>query len=252
MALGTLSPHLPAKSPKLRAGGGGRPPVNRSRGGDWGGGRGGDGAPDYGERLRRCRLGMAVALVSIVMVFVCFSAAFLLRQASGVYDGASGTIVHDWQPLLLPLNLLWLNTIVLLASSVTIELAKRHAIEQAALAPILSIPGIKADTRYVPWLPITIALGFTFLGGQWLAWADMQRHGWWISSGASSSFFYILTGTHALHLLGGILALLYAEALALRHKPVEQRRIVVDVTAWYWHVIDILWIYLFALLAYGG
>lgn len=252
MALGTLGPRSPVNNPRVHPGGGGRPPVDRSRGGGWGGGRGGDGAPDYGERLRRYRLGMAVALVSIVMLFLCFSAAYLLRENTGVYDMNTGAVTHDWQPLHLPMALLWLNTLVLIASSVTIELARRQAVRQAALAPALSIPGIRSDDRFIPWLPITVLLGFAFLGGQWLAWLDLGRRGWLVETTVSSSFFYVLTGTHALHIVAGLVALLYAMLLAFRRKPYEQRRIVVDVTAWYWHVIDILWIYLFVLLAYTG
>lgn len=250
MALGTLSPRLPVETPKIRSGGGSRPPLDGSRGGGWGGGRGGDNAPDYGERLRRYRLGMAIGLVSIVMLFVCFSLTYIFRQMTGVYDPSTGTQIRDWQPLHVPLVILWINTAVLALSSVTMELARRQAIQRAVLAPALSIPGIKADDhRPVPWLGFTVALGVAFISGQALAWHDLQRHGWSISTGPSSSFFYILTATHALHLVGGLFALLYALAVGWAHKPVEQQRIIVDVTSWYWHVIGLLWIYLFALLA---
>jgi cytochrome c oxidase subunit 3 len=250
MALGTLSPRLPVETPNIRSGGGSRPPLDGSRGGGWGGGRGGDNTPDYGERLRRYRLGMAIGLVSIVMLFVCFSLTYIFRQMTGVYDPTTGTVVRDWQPLRAPMAILWINTLLIAASSVTMELARRQAIERTVLAPALAIPGIKADDRRpVPWLGITVVLGATFISGQVLAWQDLYHRGLSVSTGPSSSFFYILTGTHALHLIGGMLALLYALAVGWARKPVEQRRIIVDVTSWYWHVIGLLWIYLFALLA---
>ncbi|HYH00829.1 MAG TPA: cytochrome c oxidase subunit 3 [Terriglobales bacterium] len=250
MALGTLSPRLPVETPKIRSGGGGRPPLDRSRGGGGGGGRGGDNRPDYGERLRRYRLGMAVGLVSIVMLFVSFSLTYIFRKMGGVYDQATGMIVRDWQPLHIPLGILWANTLVITVSSLTMELARRQAAQRVLLAPVLAIPGIKADDRRpMPWLGITVLLGFGFIVGQILAWKDLQNHGWFLSTGPSSSFFYILTGTHAVHLVGGLVALCYAVFATRRQRPVEERRIIVDVTSWYWHVIGALWIYLFALLA---
>ena len=251
MALGTLSPRLPVEAP-VRTGGGGKPPVDHSSGGGGGGGRGGDGgAPDYQERLRRYRLGMAIGLVSIVMLFISFSTAYILRETSGVYDPVSGDIVRNWAQLKLPMGLLWLNTLLLLSSSITVELARRQTARQALIAPILAIPGIRNDERHFPWLHITIVLGFAFITGQVLAWKELVQRGFLMGSGASSSFFYLLTGTHALHLLGGVAALLYAIVITWMRKPIEQRHIVIDVTAWYWHVIDLLWIYLFALLAFA-
>jgi cytochrome c oxidase subunit III len=69
-----------------------------------------------------------------------------------------------------------------------------------------------------------------------------------MSTNPSSSFVYLLTVTHAVHLAGGLIALLWAASSSLLHKPVEARRIAVDITAWYWHFMLVLWIYIFALL----
>jgi cytochrome c oxidase subunit III len=95
---------------------------------------------------------------------------------------------------------------------------------------------------------VTVVLGLGFLFGQWMAWQELANRGFALATSASSSFVYLLTGTHAVHLAGGVLALLYAAAASLLHKPVEARRIVVDVTAWYWHFMALLWLYIFALL----
>ena len=72
----SLNPTLPVKEPKAKLGSGGRPPVDRWHGGGDGGGGRGDGAPDYGERLRRYRLGLGVGLASVVMLFVSFTSAY--------------------------------------------------------------------------------------------------------------------------------------------------------------------------------
>lgn len=249
MPLGTTSPNLTGTRPSLGPGGSGRPPLDRPRGGGGGGGgHGGDGIPDYSERLRRYRLGLAIALVSVVTLFVCMGAAFLFREGFSSYDPSTGMYVRDWTPLHLPLRVLWFDTIVLMASSLTLELARRQAVRRAAIAPALRIPGVADDGPGLPWLQLTVVLGFTFLGGQVVAWQIVQR-GLMRPNGISDSFFYILTGTHAFHVLVGVFALTYAVSLKLRSKPDEHRRVVIDVVSWYWHVIGVLWIYLFALLA---
>jgi cytochrome c oxidase subunit 3 len=242
----------PAAKPKI--GGGGRPPVLRFPG--YGGGGGGgrdDGYPDFGERLRRYRLGLMVGLAAVVMLFVSFTSAYIVRQGLGTYDSAAKVYVTDWKPLKLPMGLLILNTGLLLASSFTIEMARRAAFAEAAVAPVTEMPGIaKDEARGFPWLAVTVVLGFGFLAGQLLAWHELGRRGFYVSSTPSSSFFYVLTGMHAIHLFGGLVALLYALAAVFRSRPLERRRIVVDVTAWYWHFMAILWLYIFALLKFAA
>ena len=106
-------------------------------------------------------------------------------------------------------------------------------------------------TTPAPWLPITLVLGLGFLAGQWMAWGQLARQGVFISSNPSSSFFYLLTGTHALHLAGGLAALAYAAGTALLSQAWERRRMVVDVTSLYWHFMAVLWLYIFALLQFA-
>jgi len=141
---------------------------------------------------------------------------------------------------------------VLLLSSVTIEFARRQLARQVALEPVQSIPGVSLGReRKFPWLALTIVLGFSFLGGQWLAWSDLAERGFYVATGPSSSFVYLLTGTHAVHLFGGIIALLVAGLSVVLNRPLPSRRIVVDVTAWYWHFMALLWIYILALLEFA-
>jgi cytochrome c oxidase subunit 3 len=107
------------------------------------------------------------------------------------------------------------------------------------------------EASSAPWLPITLVLGLGFLAGQWMAWSQLARQGVFISSNPSNSFFYLLTGAHAVHLVGGVLALAYAATTAVLSQAWERRRMVVDVTSWYWHFMAALWIYIFALLQFA-
>jgi cytochrome c oxidase subunit III len=242
--MGIVTPHPVVRDPKIGHGGGDSPP---SFGGG-GNGRGGD-SPDYGERLRRARLGLVVGLTPVIMLFVGFTSALVVRQGLPTFDAQSNSYIRDWLPVNLPWALLLVNTFVLLASSLTMELARRTITRQAALAPVKSIPGVSlGDERTFPWLGITIIMGIGFLVGQYLAWRELADRGFYLATSSSSSFVYLLTGMHAIHLAGGIIALLYAGVTSLLERPVEARRIVVDIAAWYWHFMALLWIYIFALL----
>lgn len=226
-------------------GGGSYPPI---RGGGENNG-GGDGHPDYGQRLRRVRVGLAIGLTSVCMIFVSLTSAYIVRRGLPTFDDQTGTYTRDWIPVQLPLALLLINTALLGASSLTAELARRQITRQAALAPVRSIPGVSLGQESgFPWLSLTVILGLGFLTGQWLAWRELADRGFYLATSASSSFVYLLTATHGVHLLGGVLVLLYSAAVSLLHRPVEGRRIVVDVTAWYWHFMFVLWLGIFALM----
>jgi cytochrome c oxidase subunit 3 len=232
----------------------------RSGGGDDGRG-GGDGLPDsipdfipnYGERLRRARMGLAVAMTPIVMLFVSFTAVYLIRRGFVSFDLSGAGYIRTWLPVRLPWTLLWANTAVLIASSVTIDLARREITREAALAPLQSMPGISlGDERRFPWLGVTTVLGGVFLAGQLFVWSKLSARGFHLAGGTSSSFVYILTAMHGLHLAGGVLALIFANLAAVLHRPVETRRIVVDVTSWYWHCMTALWIYILVLFSFAA
>ncbi len=220
--------------------------------GGWGSGSSRGVTADYRGRLRRARLGLAVALTPIAMLFVSFTSAYIVRQGLPTLDERSGTYVRDWLTVSLPLGLLLVNTAVLLASSLTMELARRQIARRAALAAIGPVPGVSiGDEREFPWLGITVVLGLGFLTGQSLAWHELAARGFYMATSPSSSFVYLLTVAHAVHLGGGLLALLYAVAGKWLRKPVESRYIVADTTAWYWHFMALLWIYIFALLEFA-
>lgn len=175
------------------------------------------------------RIGIWVALAGILMLFIALTSALVVRQSPALNGGQ-----FDWVAIQIP-GVLWVNTVVLVISSVTMELARR------ALA--------RNDYGSLKrWIVITTLLGASFLVGQVIAWEQLAAQGIYVNSHPHSSFFYLLTSLHALHLLGGVIALCYVTVNALRMRIGMKQRTAVGVTATYWHFMDGLWVYLFALL----
>lgn len=242
--MATYSPSTPTN----RLGGDAPVPPN---GGDGGGDSSGSSFHDYGARLRRARLGLVCGIATVSMVFISLTSAYVVRQGLPTFDGATNSYVRDWGMVQLPWLLLGINTALLLISSVSMEFARRQISQRAALDPLQSMPGISiGEGKSFPWLGVTVLLGVGFLIGQGMAWSELHARGFFVDTNPNSSFVYLLTAAHALHLAGGILALVWAAGASLLHRPIQDRRIVVDVTAWYWHFMAVLWLYVFALLAF--
>lgn len=211
-----------------------------------------EGFPDYERRLYRARLALVLGIAASSVVFVTVTVVLLVRQSNVVLDSETHAYVREWKRITLPVRLLLWNSFILLLASTTIEMARRNLAREMLLAPVHAIPGIAPDREWrVPWLGMTVLLGLAFLGGQWLAWDSLRRHGFHVSTVGMSPFFYVLTGAHAVHVIGGIVALLYACAIAVLHRSIEHRRIVAEVAAWYWHFMGALWLCIFALLQFG-
>ncbi len=203
-------------------------------------GANGDAVLSFEVRLRRARLGLLVGLVGIVMVFISFTSAYVVRQGLPTLDPGTNTLVRDWFSVRLP-SLLFLNTVVLLISGGSMELARRQALRE-----------FRSEIESgIPWLALTVLLGLSFLVGQWTVWQKLAASGFYLSTNPSSSFVYLLTGTHAVHLLGGVFALLFACGAALLRREPESRAVVVDIAAWYWHFMTVLWVYIFCLLKFA-
>lgn len=170
------------------------------------------------------RTGVWVGLAAITMSFAAFTSALLVRQTTGT----------DWHHLTVP-PIVFANTIVLLASSVTLEIARRRV---AAYARNQGVD------RLVPlrWLAVTLALGILFVAGQYVAWTKLRAEGLYLASNPNSSFFYVLTAVHALHVLGGLGGLLRV-FVKLRNPIFTLRRSTMDATSYYWHFMGILWLY---------
>ena len=201
---------------KKNGGSGGLPPA--------GGGGGDDGKNRPSRRPSQSRYytGIAVGIVSVLMFFMALASAFLVRKGS-----------PDWIPVRIPV-LLWFNTAVLVTSSGTLELARKR----------LANSNPQGFRNF--WL-VTTALGVLFLIGQLAAWRILVREGIYLASNPASSFFYIFTGAHALHLVGGVAALIY---VAQRNFDLAKvtRTVAADITSYYWHFMDALWLFLLALL----
>ncbi len=172
------------------------------------------------------RITMWVVLASIIMMFVALSSAYIVL---------SGT--DNWRPVRMP-GMFFLSTGLILTSSVTIEAAK------------LSLKR-RADEKSARWITVTLILGLAFLLSQLAGWRQLAAQGVYFAGHPHSSFFFIFTGLHGIHLLGGILALGYLVVRGFRNwqgTPTIKRKALTDVVSLYWHVMDGLWIWLFLLL----
>jgi cytochrome c oxidase subunit III len=192
------------------------------------GGWGGDGSDGRGASRRASFVGLLVLLASTTMLFGAFASAFLVRRGFG----------DDWQATPKP-PILFVNTAILLASSVALETSRRS----------LARGNRPAFNRY--WTVGTL-LGFAFLAGQALAWRQLADVGVLVATNPSSSFFYLLTGAHAVHLLGGLTALSWVNYNALRFRLGPRKRTVADLSALFWHFLDALWLVLMLMFWFLG
>jgi cytochrome c oxidase subunit III len=237
-------PTVAIDDPKVSTGAnGGSPPR-------WVDGDGDFHSPSFEARLRRARLGLFVGVVGIVMIFVSFASAYIVRQGLPTFDSRTNSLVHDWIPVRLP-RLLLVNTCVLLLSSITIELARRNASRDAPSTRVASIPGVSTHGgEKTSWLAITVGLGLIFLAGQGMAWRELAARGFYLSASPSSSFVFLLSGMHGVHLLGGVIALLIAGLASLLRYSAASQLIWLDVTSWYWHFMAFLWVSILCLLEF--
>ena len=183
---------------------------------------------DPESHANRYRIGMWVALASVTMMFTSLSSAYIVRANSS----------NDWTSLPMP-RVLIVSTLLILASSVTLELARRKL--KASLTK-----------AYTQWVVVTVILGIGFLASQLYAWQQLKSWGLYLQSNPHSSFFYLLTGAHAVHLAGGLLGLsflwLRSRSVTREAAVLTKRQASTDAVTIYWHFMDALWIYLFLLL----
>ena len=187
---------------------------------------------------RNHTLGMAFALTAIGMLFTGLTSSYVVRQGLG----------DDWSRIPMP-RILLVNTAILLAGSLTIERARSELREGARRSA-------------GNWVLLTLALGVAFLSGQLVAWRLLAAQGFSLSANPHSSFFYVLTGLHGLHLAGGLLALGWTALLTWNNSPAfagsgfasrpGRAGRWVDCSALYWHSMDALWVFLLVLLFVWG
>ena len=120
---------------------------------------------------------------------------------------------------------------------------------EAVLEPMGRIPGVRLERRLSLWWVRGAALaGVGFLAGQCYAWRQLHLQGVEMSGGPAGLFFYLLTGGHALHLVAGLVILLYLCLAPGPRRSLEQRCIALDVTALYWHFMAMMWLYVLLVL----
>lgn len=176
------------------------------------------------------RTGIWVGLAAIAMSFAALTSALFVREGSGY---------SDWTHISLP-RILWFNTSALILSSVTLERARRSVAD--------FMRGSQAS-RSLPmaWLNATMGLGLLFVLGQYFAWLQLRSEGLYLPTNPNSSFFYVLTSVHVIHVLGGLGGLTRV-MLKFRSSALPLRRSTLDATSYYWHFMGVLWLYLLFVL----
>lgn len=174
-----------------------------------------------GTPLSAYRMITFLAIIWIITLFATLALVLELRWAHST----------DWVSIPLP-HVLYINTAILVGSSLTIEFA-RHSLRA------------DASKESAHWIRVTLLLGLVFMAGQIVAWQDLVARGLHLVSNPGSFFFYLITGAHGVHFLGGIFLLGYVVS---RVAPRAKRQAALDTIALYWHFMDVLWLCLLALL----
>jgi cytochrome c oxidase subunit 3 len=223
-------------------------------------GGGGDGGDDDSnnshrgprEALYRARNFLFCGLAGDQIFFLVVVILFYARQGSTHMDPRTLHQVMDWKPVPLP----WIlrpNTVVLLLSCLTAELARRRIFREVDVMDEWLGLGKPALSRSLGWLAATGALGMLFLAGQWWAWKQLAAQGYSFASSATpaSYFFCLLSGLHALHLAAGLVCIVLCLTVLPSVGKVENRQIAIDATAWFWHVMGLTWVVLYLILRFG-
>lgn len=173
------------------------------------------------SKIHTHKLALWVGIATIIMMFAAFTSAYIVRRAAG-----------NWYEFKLP-DIFFFNTLVILASSVTLHMAFRSF-------------GKGLEKPYKALLLVTFALGIAFVVLQYQGWKALTAMGATFTANPSSSFVYVISGVHAAHVLGGIAALVVAmvHAYYLPFKPTTRRKLRFELVVQYWHFVDLLWVYL--------
>jgi len=172
------------------------------------------------------RITVWILLAAIVMMFVALASSYIILSGNS-----------EWQPVRMPRAFMF-STGLILISSVTMTAARR-SLQRGQ------------SRKYQGWLLLTLLLGAAFLACQYAGWKQLVSAGAFISGNPHSSFYYLFTGAHGVHLLGGLTALAYLTGRSGRvlvGEAREKRSAATDGVALYWHFMDGLWVCLFLLL----
>jgi cytochrome c oxidase subunit 3 len=204
---------------------GGQPPIVPDLPPGDGGGEDRD-RPIPGNSRQASITGIIVLMCASIMTFASFVSAMVVRRG----------LNNDWGQIGLP-HILWWNTGVLILSSIAIDTGRR-----------LLRRGKRVAFNWL-WSCGTL-LGIAFLAGQFIAWRQLAERGFYLSGHPSSAFFYVMTWAHAAHVVGALAVVSYVEYRALRFELGPARRTTVDVSAIFWHFLDVLWLGIMGLFVF--
>ena len=173
------------------------------------------------SRIHPQKFGLYIACASIVMMFTGFTSAFIVRQAAG-----------NWLEFNLPIQFFY-STAVIVLSSITLHAAYFYF--------------KRGKKQLYRWLLLTtLILGVAFLLIQYQGWMFLNSVGIYLETNPSSSFIFVISAVHAAHIVGGITALIVANlhAFSLPFSVTPKRKLRFELTLFYWHFVDALWIYL--------
>jgi cytochrome c oxidase subunit 3 len=168
-----------------------------------------------------------VALTTFLAVATSFFALILSAYSLRMELG-------DWVPMTEP-SILWTNTVMLILASVVFQWTRNHAVNGNA-------------DRIKPGLLLTGALTTAFLAGQWLAWQELNASGQYLTVNPSNAFFFLLTGLHGLHILGGMYVWARATVRTFGGQEMDVVKHSVELCTIYWHFLLLVWLVLFGLM----
>jgi cytochrome c oxidase subunit III len=174
------------------------------------------------EPIAPAKVGLGVLLAVIGSFFALFISAYAMRMQ-----------LPDWRTMPIP-PVLWLNTAMLVASSLALHGAKvaAHRGEAGELKFSLIAAGVSA---------------LAFLSGQLVAWQQLSHEGYGLTINPANDFFYILTGAHGLHVLGGLVALVRTSEKAWHPNPADRLSLSIELCAAYWHFLLFVWLVLLSI-----
>jgi len=180
------------------------------------------------SRIHPQNFALYAAFASIFMMFAAFTSAYIVRQSSG-----------DWLDFAVP-NIFYISTVILLISSVTIQYSYNSFKKNI-------------ERQYKRFLLVSLILGTLFVILQYVGWSQMFDQGIDMKRNLSGAFFYLITGAHAAHILGGVSAIIVAiiHAYTLPFKVTDKRKQRFSLVVQYWHFVDVLWIYLLGFLLFS-
>jgi len=231
MNIGTVETFGKKKRQSDLSGGIGSNGGNRKDGGSDGGNDHNDYIEEETYPSNKFRIGMWFVLLVVMMTFGGLMSAYIVIATNGVLE---------WRPFDLPKQI-WISTFLILASSLTYQIAQ-NALDK------------NNQSKSKNFLLATTVFGGMFIASQLLAWVRLVQDGVYMESNPYAGFFYILTSVHAVHVIGGIIALGY---ILLRtwlptvsEEELIQRQQISGTIGWYWHFMDVLWIVLVLLLGF--